>query len=62
VSHFLLQQQPQLGQAGLLEGLRIVYTLKNNNLALSFRQDVQNIKVGDMTLSKICLMCLDHAG
>jgi len=45
LSHFLLQQQPDLGQSGLLQCVRMVYTLKNKQLAISFRQDVQNIKV-----------------
>ena len=45
MSHFLLQQQPELGKAALLDGIRMVYTLKNKSLELSFRKDVQNIKV-----------------
>ncbi|CAI9631345.1 unnamed protein product [Alternaria burnsii] len=52
VSHFLLQQQPELGEAALLDGIRMVYTLKNKSLELSFRKDVQNIKV---TLGEIIL-------
>ena len=45
LSHFLLQQQPDIGQSDLLQRVRMVYTLKNKQLAISFRQDVQNIKV-----------------
>ncbi|KAL1795490.1 hypothetical protein ACET3X_005714 [Alternaria dauci] len=52
VSHFLLQQQPELGEADILHGVRMVYTLQNKSLALSFRRDVQNIKV---TLGEIVL-------
>lgn len=52
VSHFLLQQQPEVGEAALLDGIRMVYTLKNKSLELSFRKDVQNIKV---TLGEIIL-------
>jgi hypothetical protein len=49
LSHFLLQQQPGEGHAGLLDGVRMVYTLKSNKLELSFRHDVQGIKVGIAT-------------
>ncbi|KAF1945292.1 hypothetical protein EJ02DRAFT_369615 [Clathrospora elynae] len=45
LSHFLLQKQPESGQAGILHGVRMVYTLKKDNLELTFRQDVQGIKV-----------------
>jgi hypothetical protein len=45
LSHFLLQQPPEEGHAGILDGVRMVYTLKKKNLELSFRQDVQGIKV-----------------
>lgn len=55
MSHFLLQQQPEIGQTDILDGVRMVYTLKNKNLELSFRQDVGNIKVGSIVLSKINL-------
>jgi hypothetical protein len=43
LSHFLLQQ-PAKDHASTLHGVRLVYTLKDN-LTLSFRQDVQGIKV-----------------
>jgi hypothetical protein len=46
LSHFLLQQQPEKGHAGILDGVRMVYALKKGKLELSFRQDVQGIKVG----------------
>jgi hypothetical protein len=43
LSHFLLQK-PVTDNAGLLTGVRLVYTLKDD-LELSFRRDVQGIKV-----------------
>lgn len=43
LSHFLLQQ-PAKDHAVTLQGVRLVYTLKDS-LTLSFRQDVQGIKV-----------------
>jgi hypothetical protein len=43
LSHFLLQQPPK-SRGSTLNGVRLVYTLKDN-LELSFRQDVQGIKV-----------------
>ncbi|KAF1835204.1 hypothetical protein BDW02DRAFT_548617 [Decorospora gaudefroyi] len=52
LSHFLLQQPPEEEKAAILNGVRMIYTLKNNNLELSFRQDVQGIKV---TLGEIVL-------
>ncbi|KAH4069412.1 hypothetical protein HBH98_015150 [Parastagonospora nodorum] len=50
LSHFLLQK-PVTHNAGLLTGVRLVYTLKDD-LELSFRRDVQGIKV---TLGEIVL-------
>ncbi|KAH7411747.1 hypothetical protein DE146DRAFT_253819 [Phaeosphaeria sp. MPI-PUGE-AT-0046c] len=52
LSHFLLQQ-PAKDQASTLHGVRLVYTLKDR-LTLSFRQDVQGIKVtlGEIVLPK----------
>ncbi|KAI1530742.1 XRCC4 domain containing protein [Pyrenophora tritici-repentis] len=52
LSHFLLQQQPDIGQSELLQGVRMVYQLRNKQLEISFRQHVQNIKV---TLGEIIL-------
>lgn len=46
LSHFLLMKQPASQHAHLLQGVRMVYTLKSGTLAISFRQDVQTIKVG----------------
>lgn len=46
MSHFLLHKELESGQADLLEGVRMVYTLNKHNLEISFRQDVQTIKVG----------------
>jgi hypothetical protein len=42
LSHLLLQQPVQ--DKGILRGVRLVYTLKDD-LELSFRRDVQGIKV-----------------
>ncbi|KAJ4369578.1 hypothetical protein N0V83_005340 [Neocucurbitaria cava] len=52
LAHFLLQKQPESDQIGILEGVRIVYAIKNDNLEISIRQDVQGIKV---TLGEIIL-------
>ncbi|CAO2648191.1 Nn.00g074580.m01.CDS01 [Neocucurbitaria sp. VM-36] len=52
LARFLLQKQPESDQEGLLEGVRMVYAIKNDNLELSVRQDVQGIKV---TLGEIIL-------
>jgi hypothetical protein len=54
LSHFLLQQ-PAKDRNGILNDVRLVYKLKNN-LELSFRQDVQGIKV---THSAVCLNLAD---
>jgi hypothetical protein len=51
VSYFLLQKQPAPDQVGILDGVRIVYTLKRGILELTIRQDVQGIKV--RSLSKV---------
>jgi hypothetical protein len=45
LSHFLLQTQPEGGDASILDNVRIVYTLQNDELTISFRQDVKGIKV-----------------
>ncbi|EUC48942.1 hypothetical protein COCMIDRAFT_85870 [Bipolaris oryzae ATCC 44560] len=52
LSHFLLMKQPASQHAHLLHGVRMVYTLKSGTLVISFRQDVQTIKV---TLGEIVL-------
>ncbi len=44
LARFLLQKQPSPDQAKLLEGVRMVYTLKKDNLEISIRQDIQGIK------------------
>lgn len=44
LSHFLLQKEPGQNPA-MLDGVRMVYTLNNDNLELTIRQDVQAIKV-----------------
>lgn len=45
MSYFLLQKQPQAPNAGLLDGVRLVYTMAAERLDLSIRKDVQGIKV-----------------
>ncbi|KAL1655009.1 hypothetical protein SLS61_002317 [Didymella pomorum] len=52
LAHFLQQKQLGPDQANLLEGVRMVYTLKKDGLEVSIRQDVQGIKV---TLGEIVL-------
>jgi hypothetical protein len=59
LSHFLLQQQPEEGHADILDGVRMVYTLKSNNLELSFRHDVQGIKVSIAT-GLVTTELIDH--
>jgi hypothetical protein len=44
LAYFLLQKQLGPGQVNLLEGVRMVYTLKKDDLEVSVRQDVQGIK------------------
>jgi hypothetical protein len=44
LSHFLLLQPASDKDSNILNGVRLVYTLKEQ-LELSFRQDVQGIKV-----------------
>ena len=44
LAYFLLQKQVGLDQANLLEGVRMVYALKKDDLEISIRQDVQGIK------------------
>jgi len=45
LSHFLLQKQPEGKHAKASEHVRVVYSLKDKELELSIRQDVQGIKV-----------------
>ncbi|KAF1363853.1 hypothetical protein EJ07DRAFT_151938 [Lizonia empirigonia] len=54
LAHFLLQKQVRPDQANILDGVRMVYTLKNDNLEVSFRQDVHGINVtwGEIVLPK----------
>ncbi|USP80579.1 hypothetical protein yc1106_07853 [Curvularia clavata] len=52
LSHFLLMKQPEIEDVHLLHGVSMVYALKNGALEISFRQDVQTIKV---TLGEIIL-------
>jgi hypothetical protein len=47
LSHFLLQH-PANNKGTSLDGVRLVYTLKEKQLGLSLRQDVQGIKVRDI--------------
>ena len=48
LSHFLLQKQPDQKQTGLLDDVRMLYTIKGNGLELSIRQDIQGIKVSGL--------------
>lgn len=48
LSYFLLQKQPEIAQASFLDGVRLVYALKKDNLEISIRQDVQGIKVSSL--------------
>lgn len=43
--HFLLQKHPEGAEASILENVRMIYTVKNEELLVSFRQDVRGIKV-----------------
>ena len=52
LAHFLLQKQLGPDQANLLEGVRMVYTLKKNGLEVSIRQDVKGIKVRQRSLGE----------
>ncbi|KAJ4378934.1 hypothetical protein N0V86_005811 [Didymella sp. IMI 355093] len=54
LAHFLLQKQLGPDRANLLEGVRMVYTLKKIGLEVSIRQDVQGIKVtwGEIVLPR----------
>ncbi|KAF2443409.1 hypothetical protein P171DRAFT_432673 [Karstenula rhodostoma CBS 690.94] len=45
LSHFLLQKQPEGDGAKLLENVRMVYTLKGDNIEITIQQDVKGIKV-----------------
>lgn len=45
LSHFLLQIQPEAAQAKVLEGVRVMYSLEGEQLEVSFRKDVDGIKV-----------------
>ncbi|KAF2003099.1 hypothetical protein P154DRAFT_110605 [Amniculicola lignicola CBS 123094] len=54
LSHFLLRKQPEGDEARILDNLRMVYSLKDNDLELTIRRDVQGIKVtlGETALSE----------
>lgn len=45
LSHFLLQTQPEGDEAAVLDGVRMVSSIKDNTIQISIRQDVQGIKV-----------------
>jgi hypothetical protein len=53
LAHFLQQKQLGPDQANLLEGVRMVYTLKKDGLEVSIRQDVQGIKVRQHQLGRV---------
>lgn len=52
LAHFLLQKQLGPDRANLLEGVRMVYTLKKGDLEVSIRQDVQGIKARQRLLGR----------
>lgn len=52
LAHFLLQKQLQPDQANILDGVRMVYTLKKDHLEVSFRQDVHGINVRQSSLDQ----------
>jgi hypothetical protein len=56
LSHFLLQTQPEGEDAAILDGVRMVSTIKNDQIQITIRQDVQGIKVN---MPAICdsLLC-----
>lgn len=45
LSHFLLQTQPEDKHAKALDGLHMVYSMKDDDIVLVIRKDVENIKV-----------------
>lgn len=45
LSHFLLQKQPEGKNAKALDGVRMEYALKGDNVEITIRRDVQGIKV-----------------
>jgi hypothetical protein len=45
ISHFLLQSQPEGEKAGLLDGVRMEYSPKSDDIQITVRRDVQGIKV-----------------
>ena len=45
MSYFLLQEHPEADKAGILENVRIEYSLVGENVHLVIRRDVQGIKV-----------------
>ncbi|KAF2791458.1 hypothetical protein K505DRAFT_351282 [Melanomma pulvis-pyrius CBS 109.77] len=54
LSHFLLQKQPEGDAAAILDGVRMVSSIKGESLEISIRKDVQGIKVtlGDILLPR----------
>lgn len=44
--YFLLQKHPEEGHARIFDNVRMIYTLKKDNLEVSIQQDVRGIKVG----------------
>lgn len=45
LAHFLFQKQLGPDQVNLLDGVRMAYTLREDSLEVSIRQDIQGIKV-----------------
>ncbi|KAF2742965.1 hypothetical protein M011DRAFT_452312 [Sporormia fimetaria CBS 119925] len=52
LAHILLQKQPRPEDAGVLDGVRVEYSLKGDDARITVRRDVQGIKV---TLGQIDL-------
>ena len=48
LSHFLLQKQLEGDGAKLLENVRMVYTLKGENIEITIQQDVKGIKASQI--------------
>jgi len=56
LSHFLLQIQPEDDKVTILDGLRIVSSIKGKNLEISIRKNVQGIKA---SITAICGLAPD---
>lgn len=50
LSHFLLQTQPECDEAAALEGVCMVSSIKDDEIFISIRQDIQGIKVKNLAI------------